>query len=92
MKYHLNEIFENLMSDVGKYFMMSAINNSGLIGESQTKMDKELALLLDLDQKKKKYLTIKYIDQFRKDVTDFKCMMQKLNLQYFSIENQSRVI
>jgi hypothetical protein len=93
MNYYMNEIIEDLISDIHKYFLTSTGFSNGYTPYNPPRnIDLEVMKILDLDITKMSHLIQKFKDRFTKEATVFKTLTQDLYRVFKSIENQSRVI
>lgn len=77
MNYYMNEIIEDLISDIHKYFLNNSAFSLGFTASNPPKsIDLEVMRILGLDIAKMSHLIQKYKDRFAKEATVFKNLTQ----------------
>ena len=86
MNYYMNEIIEELISDIHKYFLTSATFNEGYTPYNPPKpIDVEVMKILDLDLPKMSHLVCKFRERFNKEASVFKTLTQEFYRVFKSI-------
>jgi hypothetical protein len=77
MNYYMNEIIEDLISDIHKYFLNSSAFCYGISPSNPPKnIDLEVMRILDLDITKMSHLIQKFKDRFTKEASVFRNLTQ----------------
>ena len=86
MNYYMNEIIEDLISDIHKYFLTSSTFNNGFTSYSPPRnIDLDVMKILDVDLIKMSHLIQKFKERFSKEATVFKNLTQEFYRVFKSI-------
>ncbi len=89
----MNEIIEDLVSDIHKYFLVSSTFVPNFMPSNNPKIiDLDVMRILRLDATKLSSIMIKFKDRFVKETTVFKDLTQELYRIFKSILAQGQVI
>jgi hypothetical protein len=86
MNYYMNEIIEDLISDIHKYFLTSSTFSSGFTPYSPPRtIDLEVMKILEVDMARMSQLVTKFKERFSKEATVFKTLTQEFYRVFKSI-------
>lgn len=85
MNYYMNEIIEDLISDIHKYFLTNSGFSNGYTPNPPRSIDLEVMKILDLDIVKLSHFIQKFKDRFTKESTVFKTLTQEFYRVFKSI-------
>ena len=93
INYYMNEIIEDLVSDIHKYFLVSSTFVPNFVPSNNPKsIDLDVMRILRLDGTKLSSIMVKFKDRFVRETTVFKDLTQELYRIFQSILSQGQVI
>ena len=76
MNYYMNEIIEDMISDIQKYFLNSSSFSQSFNSLQLKPIDRDVMRFLDLDVSKITYIMQRYKERFHKESTVYKDLTQ----------------